>query len=215
MWAPHGYSTGTATAGRGAQAAPTDMHMRAHAHALPGVHMHTHTEQSPPPSHGHPAPPSPAQYRGEHPLPPGGSGGGWQGAISMVWGLLAPAAPRCCRARRGRPHTGHPVAGREKRSCARQGVDGGAGGCRGAVGARGHPGVRGQGTVAGLGEEQHAGGEWPHENTCHAGRGVQALAKTGIPPPNDVPGTPHMGLGGPRGGVPPPARTGGGWSPFM
>lgn len=132
MWAPHGYSTGTATAGRGAQAAPTDMHMRAHAHALPGVHMHTHTEQSPPPSHRHPAPPSPAQYRGEHPLPPGGSGDGWQGAISMVWGLLAPAAPRCCRARRGQPHTGHPVAGREKRSCARQGVDGGAGGCRGA-----------------------------------------------------------------------------------
>lgn len=79
---------------------------------------------------------------------------------------------------------------------------------RGAVGARGHPGVWGQGKVTGLGEEQHAGGEWPHENMCHAGRGAQALAKTGIPPPNDVPGTPHMGLGGPLG-VPPPARTGG------
>lgn len=73
----------------------------------------------------------------------------------------------------------------------------------------GHPGVRGQGTVAGLGEEQHAGGEWPHENTCHAGRGVQALAKTGIPPPNDVPGTPHMGLGVPEGGCHPQPGQGG------
>lgn len=57
--------------------------------------------------------------------------------------------------------------------------------------------------------------EWPHENTCHAGRGAQALAKTGIPPPNDVPGTPHVGLGGSSSGGATPSQDRGGWSPFM
>lgn len=112
------------------------------------------------------------------------------------------------------PHTGHPMAGRETGAVPSRDRWGcwGMQGSRGAVGARGHPGVWGQGTVTGLGEEQHAGVEWPHENTCHAGRDAQAVAKTGIPPPNDVPGTPHVGLGGPLG-VPPPARTRGAGRP--
>lgn len=61
-------------------------------------------------------------------------------------------------------------------------------------------GARLGGAVTRLGEEQHAVGEQPHENTCHAGRGMQALAKTGNPPPNSVPGalaqpwgTPELG----------------------
>lgn len=129
-----------------------------------------------------------------------GVGPAGPGSPSVMQGQEGPAPHRAPRGREG-----------EQELCPAGGLMGvlGVQGSRGAAGARGHPGVRGQGTVAGLGEEQHAGGEWPHENTCHAGRGVQALAKTGIPPPNDVPGTPHMGLGVPEGGCHPQPGQGG------
>lgn len=189
-------------------------HRYAHACTCPCAPRcaHAHTHRAKPPTHPQ-APRTPSQYRGEHPQPRERVVAG--GRAPSAWcQACSPCSPLVMQGRGCQPHTGHPMAGRETGAVPGRDWWGcwGMQGSRGAVGAKGHPGVWGQGTVSGLGEEQHAGVEWPHENTCHAGRDAQALAKTGIPPPNDVPGTPHVGLGGPLG-VPPPARTRGAGRP--
>lgn len=185
-------------------------------HTHTGVHTQTHAEQITPPPQPSAGTPSPPVLWGASTVPGKrwGMAGVGREPFGVVSGLLAPTPPHSLAMQEGaggQPQAGHPGARRWKGCCGRQRLLGVLGGrrCAGAQRVLGAP--------WGAGLEQHAVGEWPHKNTCHAGSGgggAQASAKTGISPPNSVPGPPTQPWGIPELGCHPrPGRRG--RLPFM
>lgn len=194
-------------------------HRYAHACTCPCAPRcaHAHTHRAKPPTH-------PQAPRTPQPIPvPWGASTAprskWKrvaGSHQRGVGPAGPCSPSVMQGRGVRPRTGHPMARRENRSCAQQGLMGcwGMQGSRGAVGARGQPGVWGQGTVTELGEEQHAGGGrvTPREHVP-CGKGCASVGKNWHSSPKRRAWNPSHGLGGSPGGLPPPARIGGAGCP--
>lgn len=190
---------------------------------LPRVCTHTHTQvcthrrmqsKAPPPLCRHPVPPPVLWGASTVPGKQWGVAGGGRGTFRFVSGLLAPAPPHSLAMQEagGQAQAGHLTARWWKGCCAWQrvlGVLGGAG-VQGHSGCSAHPGVQGWSSM-----QWASGPTRTHAMQERGGEGgVQALAKTGISPPNSVPGPPTWPWGIPELGCHPrPGR--GGRLPFM